>query len=706
MTNYNPSVFHVTITPRPSRLGRAARLTILTLLLALTLAGCGSDGDALRAQRPKVTATPSGGSAAQVAPIPTPVDEPPADLTPPPTGDELSGLSTEMQLDLAIVPVRDLRELALRINPEYDEIPVVVNDESPVYQIGDRQAFWAHNLDSNSAFTLTAELVYETGAAHVWVQVKGDEPDYDADEVQASIGRFSEVSYPAEVALFGGEWNPGVDDDPRLHVLHALGLGGSVAGYYSSADEYSKLANPFSNEKEMFYINLDWLNRTQDYDFYETVLAHEFQHMIHWYRDRNEETWLNEGLSEFAQEVAGYDPDTVFARTFADEPDTQLNDWRETSQPNDVHYGSAYLFVSYLNQRFGPELIRALVAHPANGMGGLDAVLQAAGLDLAADDVFADWVIANYADDPNALGLNGIYGYQNLAQAPPRLEATIDAYPAKIGPTTVHNYAADYYLFKGDGDVTVDFSGATHTRLAATDPYSGEQMWWGNRGDDSDSRLTRSFDFSQVDASQPLTLTASMWRDIEIDYDYGYVLASRDGETWETLQNQHTTRENPSGNSFGDAFTGPSSEDPTGPAQWVTEEFDLSDYAGEEAVWLRFEYVTDDAVTKSGWFVDDLAIPAIDYATDFENGPDGWESEGWLLMDNDLRQSWLIQVMEFEDNRLTAVRRIPVDDQGKATFTIEGLGKDRTAALAVSALAPVTTEPATYSFTATEATSD
>ncbi len=34
--------------------------------------------------------------------------------------------------------------------------------------------------------------------------------------------------------------------------------------------------------------------------FTYSVLAHEFQHMIHWYRDRNEESWMNEGFSELA----------------------------------------------------------------------------------------------------------------------------------------------------------------------------------------------------------------------------------------------------------------------------------------------------------------------------------------------------------------------------------------------------------------------
>ena len=37
--------------------------------------------------------------------------------------------------------------------------------------------------------------------------------------------------------------------------------------------------------------------------------------------------------------------------------------------------------------------------------------------------------MANYADDPNALGLNGVYGYRNFEQAAPKLEETFAAYP-------------------------------------------------------------------------------------------------------------------------------------------------------------------------------------------------------------------------------------------------------------------------------------
>jgi hypothetical protein len=131
------------------------------------------------------------------------------------------------------------------------------------------------------------------------------------------------------------------------------------------------------------------------------------------------------------------------------------------------------------------------------------------------------------------------------------------------------------------------------------------------------------------------------------------------------------------------------------------ERFDLSPWAGQE-IYVRFEYVTDDAVNLGGWFVDDVSIPALDYSTDFEQGNDGWESEGWLLTDNHLDQRWLVQLLTFEDKLLTGVERAPVDADGRAQIDVDSLGKGRTAVLAISALAPVTTEPAAYSYTIDE----
>jgi hypothetical protein len=166
------------------------------------------------------------------------------------------------------------------------------------------------------------------------------------------------------------------------------------------------------------------------------------------------------------------------------------------------------------------------------------------------------------------------------------------------------------------------------------------------------------------------------------------------------LAGQRSTAENPSGNSFGLGYTGVSRRAPEAaqerlPPEWVTEQFDLSAYAGGD-LWLRFEYITDDGINGAGWLIDDLRIPALNYATDFASEVSGWESAGWLLTDNRLPQPWLLQVMEFTNETLTAVRRVPVDAGGRAQFEIYDLGNGTRAVLAISALAPVTIEPAGY----------
>lgn len=649
----------------------------------------------IRVEEPGAAVTPKGtATAARARQTPTEAEKstPEVRTTPVPGGPALAQTETEKQLATVIVPTRDLRDLALRLRPGVDEVPQSV--ESPAYEVGDEIDFWASNVDDNRQFQVKATLVYKTDVAYVWVQ-SGE--DFDRERIIRSVDVFSEKSYPTVRAFFGSEWNPGVDNDPRLHILHANDLGNSIAGYYSSADEFSSLANEYSNQKEMFYISLSWLNRSRDYDYYETVLAHEFQHMVHWYNDRNEETWVNEGLSELAQEVAGYPPDTGFASVFAGVPDTQLNTWSDNPAGNGEHYGSSYLFMAYILQRFGEEVTKAVVAHPANGIAGVGDALAETGHSVTFRDVFADWLVANYVNDPDALEGGGLYGYQQLRAPSPSPEKTYRRYPVENRSTTVRNFGADYLELQGSGDVTFRFRGDTETKLANASAYSGQWMWWSNRADDSDSRLSRDFDFSGVAAGAKLEMQAQLWYDIENDYDYLYVLVSVDGKKWEILPGQRTTTENPSGNSFGHAYTGESSPSGDEVPVWIEERYDLSAYAGQR-VTLRFEYVTDDAVNYPGAFVDDIRIPAIGYSSDFENGPDGWESEGWLLTDNRLNQHWLIQVLALHNDELVSVQRAAVSPGGEATIRINGLSRSTKAVIIISGATAVTTEEAQYEY--------
>jgi len=628
-------------------------------------------------------------------PIPTIVRTAPPTPTPEPTpvpATQLALLDTEAQLRLVEPPSRDLRRLTERLNPDIDHAPIFA--EPKRYQRGDRERFWVHNSDTKQNIEITAELIHQTDIANVWVEV---DQFHDGRRIRQSLDRFSNVTYPALVNLFGSESNPGIDGDPRLHVLHTTQMGAGVAGYFYSADKYTTVVNPFSNEKEIFFINLNWLNRLRDYTTYETVLAHEFQHMIHWNQDRGEELWINEGLSEYAQEVAGYDPDINFAFIFLRQPDLPLKSWNPNPGASAPHYGASYLFIAYLAQRFGDEFLSVLVAEPRNGANGIDQALATIGVDATFDDLFADWVIANWVDDPDALDGDGRFGYRRFDLVEAGAAATYTAAPVAETLAQVSNYGTDYLAIRdeenGASDVVLHFRGVTETRLADTNAPDDAYLWWSNRSDDANPRLTRQFDLGALTAGSPVTMSVDMWWNIEATYDYGYVKASRNGEDWIILPGQRTRTDNPTGNALGPGYTGVSGD--AGSPTWVQEVFDLGEFAGGP-VWVQFSYVTDDAVNTEGWFIDNVAIPALGYADNFEGNVAGWESEGWVLTDNRLPQRWLLQFMEFDGGRLTNVTRIPVDTDGAASIAIDGLGGNRHAVIAISGMTRKTVEPARY----------
>lgn len=671
--------------------GRARPLNRIVLWLAALLAA------ALLGAGCVALATPPGPMQLPAAPTPTPVVAPSSQ-----DGADLIAIPFAEQLAAHPVPVRDLADLRRRLAP-LEQTSAQQSEATREYEPGDTLDFWVHNATTAQNSRITAELLHKTDVAYAWMEV-GQE--YDARMVRRAIETFSKRIYPAVVSTFGRENTPGVDGDPRLHILHTTGMGRGVAGYFLGADQNPRSAMPFSNEKEMFYINLDWLNFMPSLEPYATTLAHEFQHMIHYAHDRNEEAWINEGLSVYSQETAGYSAEVMFPISFAGEPNTQLNTWSEGAGSNYAHYGGSYLFVRYLVDRFGPDIARALVAEPANGVEGVRRVLAAPPYNSSFEEVFGDWLVAAALDEPNG-PQPGRYGYDDLN---PQLTTTSMLPPNVFTPegweSSALNFAAAPLLLSDVGDLRLDFAGLTETGVTAARPQNGAALWWSNRVDDSDARLTNRIDLSALAAGAPVTLSAAMWWDIEDNYDYAYVTASRDGENWQILPGTRTTLLNPSGNSLGHAYTGvsrtngTSSDDSQGLiAEWVVEEFDLAAYAGGP-LWLRFEYVTDDAVTQPGWLFDDLRIDAIGYFEDFESGADGWQSEGFLLGDGLLPQKWLVRVAEIDRGRLTAVSSIPVDDDGRARIEIVNLEGRRTALLFISGLSEGTTEAAPFTLRA------
>ncbi|MCC6261331.1 MAG: immune inhibitor A [Anaerolineales bacterium] len=567
----------------------------------------------------------------------------------------IPGATLEL-LEKTIVPANEPKELACRLQGICD-VPDVITTSAAPRKIGDQDQFWVSDRDTAGNNQVTATLRYVTPHVYFWVQ---NDVDYDESEMKALVDAFENKIYPTDREFFGEEWQPGIDGDAHIYILYARGLGSNIAGYFSSSDSIHPAIKKYSNGHEMFLFNADNtpLNEESTYG----ILAHEFQHMIHWNQDLNETSWINEGSAELAVFLNGYDIG-VFDWLYISDPDLQLNDWPNDQGATRPHYGAGFLFMTYFLDRFGEDATQALVKDPANGLDSVEDVLReinatdpVTNQPIYADDLFMDWAVTNLVLDP-AVG-DGRYVYHNYSGASQaQATETISDCPQTLSERDVHQYGVDYIKIDCAGDYTLSFSGSTLTGLLPVDPNSGTYAFWTNKGDESDIKLTREFDFTNVSA--PIELKYHTWYDIETDWDYAYVLASEDGKTWQILKTPSGTDTNPSGNSYGWGYTGNS-------GNWIEESVDLSAYAGKK-ISVRFEYVTDAAVNGEGLLLDDVSVDAINYATDFETDDGGWVAEGFARVQNALPQTFRLALFLKNDS---SVKMIPVSPEQTAEIPL------------------------------------
>ena len=546
----------------------------------------------------------------------------------------------------------------------------------PDRQVGDRDTFFYYDHGTKRHERMTATIHHRTEHAYWYVQETVSANP--AALVQTAL-EFEAKIYPTDRRIYGEEWSPGIDNDPRITIL--MGRIPKIAGSFSEADEYPRWVHPFSNEREMFVINIESVppGSTQ----LLSVLAHEFAHMIQFNTRRRAVVWFLEGQAQLAEHANGFSL-APFVAQFLRTPDTQLNDWEEEPGEAAPHYGHAFLLLQYLAERFGGvELIRELMARGVDTTLDLDAALRRRNAKL--EDAYLDFVAANglleRVDAPSP--------YRFSEVRPPRsARVPRDAAPepgtSKRG--TVHQFAARYFELPA-GRLALDFRGATQVRLIPTEPHSGRYVWWSNRADKIDTTLTRRVDLRNVRSA---TLRFWTWFDIEEGWDYAYVVVSDDGGTkWRTLQGTLTSNDDPNGSNLGNGLTGRSGRG-SGPV-WLEEHMDLTPYAGKEVL-LRFEYVTDLALNKNGFAVDDVSIPEISWRDDAE-GQGDWDAKGFVRSSNVVRQGFGLQLLRLVGE--PAVQRIPVGADGGARVEVD-VAERGGVLLAVTGFAPQTTQPASF----------
>jgi len=630
-------------------------------------------------------------------PVPTtpqvPGETPTAQASPSETSPDASNSLAALQA--ATIPTSDPIELAVRLQG-LENFPRTLAAPTGLYQVGDQQNFWISD-DNDQSVRVQGTLRYITDHSYFWIE---NGVSYSESHLRELAATFEQDIYPTNREFFGSEWTPGVDSDPHIYILYARNIGDEIAGYYSSSDEYPPQVNQYSNSHEMFVFNAD--NSPLDDEYTFGVLAHEFQHMIHWYQDRNESSWLNEGFSELAVLLNGL-YSSGFDWMYTSDPDLQLNHWPDSSEEDTTpHYGAGFLFVTYFLDRFGEEATQALVAHSENDLDSVDTVLRdiaaidpLTGQQITADEFFLDWTITNYLLDSTVS--DGRFNYRSYRDttAPDWTESFPDC---PVGEVTrdVHQYGVDYINFTCSGTYNIHFEGSVQINVVPEDPHSGTYTFWSNMGDESNMTLTRSFDFTNQ--SGPLTLTYWTWYDIEEDWDYLYVVASMDGEHWDMLQTDSGTSSDPIGNNYGWGYTGTSGSGSN--SAWIQESVDLSPYAGRN-VQVRFEYVTDASVNLEGFLLDDIAVPEIGYTSDFENDAGGWEAEGWVRINNILPQTYRLALLSIgrSDTTVQYITLNP-DVTGEIPFTIDG--NVREVVLVVTGTTRFTRQMASYRFWVTQ----
>jgi hypothetical protein len=553
---------------------------------------------------------------------------------------------------------------------------------APQYHNGDEAQFWVMDGDTNENQQVTATLRYQTDHVYFWVE---NGVQYDKVALKKAVETFSNKIYETDREFFGSERNPGIDDDSHVYILYSTGIGDNVAGYTSFSDSYPQQIQQYSNQHEMFYLNAE--NQDLADTYVMDVMAHEFQHLIHEDHDGNEQLWLNEGFSELAVYLNGYNPGG-FDELFAMDPDINLTEWPNDDSATSAHYGSSFLFTLYLLDRFGEDTTKAVVANTDNGMQSIDEVLaqnnatdSLTGKPVTADDVFQDWVVANYLDNPSLA--DGRYGYANYSGVP---DFTSAAVSEVCGSGTidgdVNQYGTDYYAFTCSQPYEIVIDGAPTAPVLSEYPLEGSHYVWSNMDDMSITQMTKTFDFTVLSGN--IDFIYHTWFDIEQDYDFAYLLASTDeGQTWQMLDTPSCTTNNTTGNNFGCGYNGSSDG-------WLTEDVDISQFAGQK-VMLRFEYVTDEGVTGEGMVIDQISVPQLGYETGFESDDGGWDLVGFSRIENQLPQTFLVSLISGSGNQ-TTVEKYQVSDGQPLTLTIDGAG----VTVVISGTSRFTRQPAEY----------
>ncbi|MEV4276307.1 peptidase M6 immune inhibitor A [Actinoplanes xinjiangensis] len=480
-------------------------------------------------------------------------------------------------------------------------------------------------------------------------------------QVTSLIHEFDEVIFPRETKAFStppdrSGTSPGLAGDFTGAGNRTVTLVDNIRdeNYFDFPKRQTYISGFFSEQfNELFDRNVitidayDWAHRTgtdpqhEPSDdpcvsrparprMYESTFAHEWQHLLTYYTDPDEEVWISEGMADYAQRLAGYSETAlgVTHRGFDNHlicyqgfgivktaynpnprdcggPANSLNLWSE-GEPDEVlaDYGITYQLMLYLHDRFGGELLTRLHLDKENH--GLEAVAAALPKGENLYDILHDFQVMTLVDkvagEPGGV-VKGIPRHRVTARS---LRSTVNLdNPSAYGRTGAPPNGADYVRLPRDWH-TVGFEGAPSLPPVPLAWTTDAGMLFSGNTPDTDATAVRRVDVPDTDPVLRFTTSYGL----EENFDYGYVTVSDDGgETYQAIKGDRT-------------IEGPLGQAITGKAADVTLSYDLQPYAGK-SVLLGFRYVSDSAVSVGGWHVKDVKVGA---TTVGDNSVEGWKS--------------------------------------------------------------------------------
>ena len=238
---------------------------------------------------------------------------------------------------------------------------------------------------------------------------------------------------------------PDVDGDERIFIV-VLDIGDS--GKVGFFDRFVSMHSNPELRRDMVYLDATAL-RLRRY-LAKGTLAHEFQHLIHWGHDDDEEIWVDEGLAGYAEEIAGFpEADPAVVPAFLVKPDIDMTKWANS----DYNYGSTYLFASFLAEKYGPEFIRRLVAESRNGIFGINDALSSSGFEEDFTSVWNQWIVANFAGNDKIYGYAAVQGRRPYTFRAPSLP--FEGIKGAVGD----QWGAINIIFRLSGSLSVGFLG-------------------------------------------------------------------------------------------------------------------------------------------------------------------------------------------------------------------------------------------------------